>query len=402
MTSSDFVDYLDKYIYRLVNHAKYEEAVEYIDSILPELVEINNRKKELDLLIKKGAILSMMGEYIDAQEVNKRASQLAMQLQCIKSEIKILNNSAIISGNFGDSNTAIFQYESALELAVKAELNKEVGEIKYNLGLVHYRIGNFKLASEYLYASERLALKMDDHEGVLLCKNVLGEIMRKGGEYKKALKIHRGLLKMAKEHALTKRIFDVKRNIFLDNFAIQKTERIVKSMENLLEEVEKIDARSLYTQITYDLAEMYFSLSRKDKSFYYLMFAEENVNLKIRTFLSSSIFSLIAHLSLISGKRYFKRAEKYCLYSLDWAEANSNFKEMVNVYILLGKLRHSMGKEDEAQKYFEIAKEKLILIDDEIIKKSVLKEYDNLINKGRGESFTDKEQIIKGKQRISA
>jgi len=380
MSNHHYEDFLDKHIHRLVNKAKYEEAIEYIDSILPEISKIKNKKKELDLLIKKGAILFMLGEFLDAQEINKKASHLAMQLQCISSEIKILNNSAIISIHYGDTNTAIFQYQNALELAVKLGLSKKIGEIKYNLGLVHYRIGNFKLASEYLHTSKGIASDLEDLEGVLLCENVIGEILRKTGKPNKALETHKSLMKIVKENALTHRIFDVRRNILLDDFAFLKDKGIINSLEKLLHDVEEIDARSLYPQIAYDLAEIYFSLEDYDNALKYLLIAEEHVKMRIRTFLLPPVFTMIAHVNLLNGKRYYKRAEKYCLQSLDWAEANSNFKEVVRANMLLGQLKLKSNQIEEALNYYQIALDKLILIDDEKIKKSVLDEYSVFLN----------------------
>jgi len=377
MLSSEKVDYLDKFILRLVNNAKYDEAIEYIDSILPDLQKIDNKRRELDMLIKKGAILSMMGEFFDAQDLYKKASGIALNLKCVKSEIKILHNSAIISDNFGDSNTAVFQYENALDLAVNSNLKKEIGQIKYNLGLVHYRIGNFKLATEYLKASQNIASQLDDFEGVILCRNVLGEITRKNGKPKKALSIHKNLLKKAKEHALTKRIFDIRRNILLDSFDIEKEESISKEMEDLLEQVEKIDARALYTQIVYDLTEMFFSLGEKEKAMQYLEIAEEWIKMRVRTFLLPSVYHLIANLNLFKGKRYYKRVEKYCNLALDWAEANSSIKEALKVYTLLGQLKLRTGHIKEATRYYEMANEKLILIDDEQIKDQIVNEYNH-------------------------
>jgi len=388
MNTNEYANYLDKYIHRLINLAKFEEAIEYIDSILPDIVNSKNKKKELDLLIKKGAFLSMMGEYLDAQEINKRAAHLALQLNCIKSEVKILNNSAIISDNVGDSNTAIFQYENALDLAVKSNLMKECGEIKYNLGLVHYRIGNFKLASEYLMSSKKIATEMSDFEGVILCENVLGEITRKNGKPDKALNTHKKLLQMVKKYALTKRIYDVRRNILLDSFAISKNERITQAMETLMNEVEEIESRSLYTQIAYDLAEMYFSLGNYVKALEYLEIAEEHVNMHVRTFLLPSVYTLIAHLNLMKGKRYLKRAERYCLHSLNWAETNSSIKEVAKVYTLLAQISLRANKVEEAYIYFEKAKEKLILIDDTQVKNYIIQEYDKFARRYHEEKIT--------------
>jgi tetratricopeptide (TPR) repeat protein len=382
----DESDYLDKYIQRLVNLSKYEEAIEYIDSLIPELCKQKNHKKKLGLLIKKGAILSMMGELFDALDTNKRASQIAIKLDCIKSQIKILTNIAIISDHFGDINSAVFQYGAALELALKHGYLKEEGVIKYNLGLVHYHIGNLKLATTYLNDSKEIAEKHGDFEGLILCQNVIGEIERKNGDSLKALEIHRNLLKKAKEHALTKRIYDIRRNIFLDSFAISKDLRIAYAMEKLLKEVETVEARSLYTQIAYDLAEILISHDQVEKAIHFLSIAEEQVKLKIRTFLSPSIYSLAASLYILHGKRYYKRAEKYCLYSLFWAESNSCFKEIVKVYILLGQIRLRTGNFKEAEIFFEKAREKLILIDDDQTKRYVIREYNSFINNYQSDS----------------
>ncbi|MBN1448639.1 MAG: tetratricopeptide repeat protein [Bacteroidetes bacterium] len=110
--------------------------------------------------------------------------------------LDVLGNCAARRGRYGRAMEYLLR---ALRLARASGAKETVASSLLNLGMIHYRQGAYKRASECYNESIEIYEKIDDLYGVLLCTNAIGALYRDQGDHERALEHFHAAYKVAEQ-----------------------------------------------------------------------------------------------------------------------------------------------------------------------------------------------------------
>ncbi|MCD4818106.1 MAG: tetratricopeptide repeat protein [Candidatus Cloacimonetes bacterium] len=175
---------------------KNEQAFGFYEKLLKQQVNIELR---IDILIKKGDILELIGKLKEAEETFRKSLTLSEKIEDQK---RIAESSNSLGWQFfikGNYVKAMAYYEKSLEIF--EELGNRIGISKAinNIGLVHYNQGNYDKAMEYLENELNICEEIGDKKGISAAINNMGVVHYIQGNYDRAMECFEKKLKISEE-----------------------------------------------------------------------------------------------------------------------------------------------------------------------------------------------------------
>jgi len=146
--------------------------------------------ERIDLLLKTGTILQMIGEWDKAKSQYKAALQVAVEHQLLQRIVECQVKLATWLDLRGDYEPAREKLEITYELAKQIDDQAGICDVLSELGSVHWRLGNFDTALQYAHQGQKIARKIGDkkREGESLF--FMATISGQQGNYAKSQKYY--------------------------------------------------------------------------------------------------------------------------------------------------------------------------------------------------------------------
>ncbi len=218
----------------------YEQAIANLNSYTEGIEDsINVSEKLIDIHLKKGEVLQLIGKWDKAlfdfkiavglaEEINdnnrlaqaegKTGWQLCLQgnhseaLSCYEKQLKICKDLedmagiAVASGGIGQVYWKTNQYEKAmvnfehqLEISKSLDNSSEISKAYGNIGNIHKNKGNYSEAMLCYQTQLRINEKNKDKQGMSFALVNIGRVYEDKGDSKKALEYFTKMLDLAKE-----------------------------------------------------------------------------------------------------------------------------------------------------------------------------------------------------------
>lgn len=175
-----------------------DTALEYYERLFP-LVEPD---KQVEILLKKGAVRELTGHWEEAQADYERGLALAQDITDGRKNAA----SARCYQALGVMCRWRGEYEGAMEWLENARQAWETLGEPYELiqtlvhiGIIHWRKGNFASARQQLEESLRLARSLNDVRGMAFAINNLGNVAWRQGDHAAAQKFHEESLALRRQ-----------------------------------------------------------------------------------------------------------------------------------------------------------------------------------------------------------
>lgn len=191
--------YLLSHCYRAIGD--YQKAVSLLDSCL--VIYPSEKSDYVKILISKGSILLLSGNYEDAKKIYQSGYELAQKNLNIKEETKALVNLAILDDYNGNVDEAQKKLKQALELALSIE-DVELQAIIYSeTGVSYTYLGNVVDARKNYEKSLEIYKKLKNYERLSNLSSNIGLLYIQTGNFSAAIKSFEEGLSFAKENVLS-------------------------------------------------------------------------------------------------------------------------------------------------------------------------------------------------------
>ena len=183
------VEYLEK----AGDHAKEnydnKKAIEFYDKLLTCLEKVTepSQEKQIDVLLKKGKILELIGKWDEAEEICNIALELSEENDKMK---RIASSSSAIGILYhfrGNYEKAMECYKKQLIIAEELGDKRGISIAVGNMGLVYADQGNYEKAMECYEKLLKISEKLGDKRGISSAVGNMGLIYADQGNYEKAM-----------------------------------------------------------------------------------------------------------------------------------------------------------------------------------------------------------------------
>ncbi|MEM6737095.1 MAG: tetratricopeptide repeat protein, partial [Bacteroidota bacterium] len=152
--------------------------------------EINDRMLILDALSIQGKTLRSMSRWDEAIEVIMKGIDLAMEGQVDSATIVVNYNH--LGNIYSDQNQfeeALNYYQKSISFMRNQERRKAITTM--NIGLIHYRLEDYEIATEYFLNSLEVAQRIEAKLVIAHCYQKIGLVKRVTEEFEEAKKYYR-------------------------------------------------------------------------------------------------------------------------------------------------------------------------------------------------------------------
>jgi serine/threonine protein kinase/tetratricopeptide (TPR) repeat protein len=174
------------------------QALEYYDDLLDGL-RGSEPQREFDVLLKKGAILRLMGEWAEVEPVYKSALALAERLEDRKRIADAHSVLGWLQYLKADYPEAMAQYRQALTLYETAGEPRGIATTVGSMGIVHTHRGAYDAASACYEKALRICRETGDTQNYSMFIGNMGNLHRVKGEYDQALACYEEDLKISEQ-----------------------------------------------------------------------------------------------------------------------------------------------------------------------------------------------------------
>lgn len=174
-----------------------ETALDYFARLLPLL---DDPHAQLELHLKRGAVLELMGRWPDAEAAYQTALDISIQAglgQALTARCqRVLGTLRSLRGDYGAALTWLEQSR-----AIFSALDERSGLALtlIEIGIVRWRQGEYTSARQELEASLELARALGDKTTITLALNNLGNVAWNQGDYPKSRALHEESLALRRE-----------------------------------------------------------------------------------------------------------------------------------------------------------------------------------------------------------
>ncbi|WP_337873281.1 CHAT domain-containing protein [Ignavibacterium sp.] len=188
--------YLLSHCYRATGD--YQKAISLLDSCL--IIYPKENSDYAKILISKGSILLLSGNYEDAKKIYQAGYKLARKKMNIKEEAKALVNLAILDDYNGNVDEAQKQLKQAIQLALSIE-DVELQAVIYSESGVSYTyLGNVVDARKNYEKSLEIYKKLKNYERLSNLSSNIGLLYIQTGNFSVAIKSFEEGLAFAREN----------------------------------------------------------------------------------------------------------------------------------------------------------------------------------------------------------
>ncbi|NIO49783.1 MAG: CHAT domain-containing protein [Candidatus Aminicenantes bacterium] len=290
--------------------------------------QINENKEEVSAhiqiyeLYQAGKDYYSQGSYQESIEDFEKAIELARKIESQEHELKCLRAESITHLRLNHIGSFLFLNKNALKIARRIKHKKEEGRCLFNIGFYYFTKDNYSQALRYYEDALSLARFVKEYDDESECLTNIGEIYILVGNYEKALEYLKDVLKIDQGK--------LKNDIF-----------VAKDLNNI--------------GVTYQKKYTFQSQNQDDL---YNALANYRESLKI----ASTIQHVKTEIEALNnmGMAYidlenYPVALKYFKLSLEKAEIDQDLEEKANLYINIGTVNSLQENYDLSLKYCQQA-----------------------------------------------
>ncbi len=291
------------------------------------------------------------------------------------SKIINLNKLAWEYKNFGSYDSAIQAANTALHLAEKLNLKKEIASSYNNIRSVLYNRGNYPQALEYGLKALKISEDLKDKDGMTKSLGNIGMIYFNKGNYPKAMEYYLKSLRIAEEQGNKIAIVNNLGNIGL---FYKEIGDYVKSLDfNLrtLKLAEELGNKSLQAKTLNNIGDVYLAQSDYSKSLeYYFKGLKMSEEIGVKRGIAI-VLNNIGEVYLEEGS--YPKALDYFLRALKLHEELGNKSLIAKCLGSIGSLYIKSGNFSKADEYLK----KAVAIDENIGELNDLRQFDEMLSK---------------------
>jgi len=201
---------------RLIEYheAEYDGATDNIPGVTDsEDAHQDSDRSYINLLTEKGKLFQKMGRWEEADQILKRACDLAVKSGNQRRMGKTYLNYGMIKLHKGDYDNAQKYLKLAQESSQKANDDYNLVTIIGNIGVLHAYQGKMEEAIQYFNQQLELAEKTHKKEGISFAVGNLGIIYDQLGQFEQAMSFYQRKLDLAQEMNDKTQIVNVTMNI---------------------------------------------------------------------------------------------------------------------------------------------------------------------------------------------
>jgi ATP/maltotriose-dependent transcriptional regulator MalT len=221
------------------------------------------------VLIHKGHIFTVNGNWDDAMDCYQKSLKLCEKLGDAQGLVRAYNGSGVIFFHKGNWQKAMELYEKGLEFAEIENDYYNSSKILSNISLIHWGNGDLQLAIELMRKSLFLSEKLNDRQGIARALNNLGIIYWEQGEHDEAITVYKKSLKISEELEDKQTIAILLNNIGEAYRMKDMRKRAEEFYYNSLELSQELGFKWQVGQVYCNLGELYKKID-KDKSMEFL------------------------------------------------------------------------------------------------------------------------------------
>lgn len=193
----------------------WNEALETYEDALKEAEMIKKTNLIIDCLCKTGHLLLIKSRFQEAEKKLQKALALAESnnyKQGISQSIGYIGNIYYYSGNY---KKAVECYERKIEICKDIDNKKDLGRAFGNIGLVNWNQGNYGKAMDFYQKKLLICEELEDKIGKSLVMINIGLVFYYQGDYSKAMEFYQDALSICNDLGYKKGISRLSGNIGL-------------------------------------------------------------------------------------------------------------------------------------------------------------------------------------------
>jgi CHAT domain-containing protein len=293
-----------------------------------EKAKIDQKKDEVSDYIQIYEFYQAARDYCRQEKYQKsienfeKAIELARKIESEEHELKCLRELSITHIFLNEIDNFFSLNEDALEIARRIRHRQEAGRCLFNIGFYHDTKTNYAQALMHYEEALTLARIVKDYDDESECLTNIGEIYIQLGNYEKALEYQKSVLEIDQKH--------LKEEVY-----------VAKDLNNIGVTYQKIYASHSGTK-----DDLYNALAHYEES---LKMARKIKDVETEIEALTNI-----GMACIDLENY-PEALKYFRLSLEKAELAEDPEEKANLYINIGRVNSLQGNYDLSLEYFQHA-----------------------------------------------
>ncbi len=204
-----------------------EKAIDYCNQLLA-LLGKEEKEKRIEILLKKGSILELIGKWKNAEAVYHESQKLASEAGISSLIARGKSYMGDLLRKRGDYKKALECLEDAQQIYSSLKDKENIGAVIGKMGFIYYYQGNYSKAMEYQKKALKMAEEVGDKRGISYVVGSIGLIYYRKGNYSKAMEYCEEKLNIAEELGDRKGIGEAMANMGL---SYQEQGNYLKAME---------------------------------------------------------------------------------------------------------------------------------------------------------------------------
>lgn len=348
-------DYCRKAAEKAESSFATEQAIQYYDLMLAVLYstkEPERERKEIELLLKKGRLLVLGGEWDKAKEVFDKCLALSEKhdIEGLIAESKYSLGSLLI--DMSEYKEAFVLAEDAL--GVYRKIDNKDGEAKslWVMGNSHYHLGEYEPALDYFTKSRDMHDANGNLDGKCVVQGNIGTLLYRQGKMDEALAEFELMLELAKGQNNQRMISRAIGNQGFVHYSKGNHDSAMECYSKQLVMAEKMGDRLGISHAVNNMGIIHFSQRNHEKAMEHyhrdLEISEELGDKRGTSITLSNIGLVLEH----TGR--YEEALEYHLRSIALAEKIGDKQSVARVQGNIGNIYYCLGDYEMAKEKFEI------------------------------------------------
>lgn len=290
-----------------------ESALLQIDTGLAEAEKANFKFGIAELLNTKANVFLQTEKTDSAVEYYRRSLDLSVKIQRADIEEMVLNNLGLLNWKIGDFKPALKYFEQSLEIRMQdAEVNeKSLAVSLNNIGLIHQELKQYRRAKKYHLRALKIRENLNLISESAVSKANLGICEKNTGNVQKAVEYFKQAIEHAREAENEFMFYALHENLGSALMAQNKYNEAIEKLEVSISRPAHIGTlpKSDLAALT-DLSAAYYNIENKTKALEYARKALAIINKKPRlNFYAGDLYKIYA--KLLYGQNQTDSADIY-------------------------------------------------------------------------------------------
>lgn len=354
----------------------YKEAIKFYDWAKEAFLALNKTgeeaaRTEIDIRLKRGTVLNVIGRNKEAEDEIKKAVELAYKIKDVEKEVLGLTKLATIYEGTGRNNEALTAGMKAFKIAQTNGLKKLEIKCLNIIGSAHNNIDSFQKALRTYQRGLRLARETGYKKMEYIFHNNIGNVYVDLGQYKKAMHHYSKSLEVGDNKLLAGGALN---NMGVIYYNMGEYDKAISYYKKALEIARQTGDRVLEAVIFQNMGSIYGLLSNPEKAIEY-----RKRSLKISSEIGDKIHQSqnmgnLGDIYMDIGK--YNEAAKFYEDSLLLAREIGNRTNEAFILVSMGNLSQKTGDFKSANKHYKNA----LKIATNIGKTAIMNAYIGLLN----------------------